>query len=346
MQLKVTSDVLSATRSKIMRSAALGILSLVITSVCVGAEPPPAARDTPKGELHDAVARVIYPNRIDPNRLSDPSIQAELEPGPFTIPEGYVVTKLRYHFADPKTGFEYDKVTATTIYSVTEHRYVKEAKNNPDIVLPAGEYKVVCGGFPEATGVLTYTLIREDLVDRPKEPRVAVPGERILDVETWLATARSPGYNPKLKATYHIRGGKVTGTIDQLVEPPKYDNGVTCDPFPTKGTFSGEMVGNVITGTWDVKTGAHKMHFSAIPGADYPNHNRTDTSSRTSEIRLVLNPDGTLSQSEKGSGVSESVWGPTAPKSIANQRSSTRYDFEIPGKDIPEPLQGSWKDRK
>lgn len=161
---------------------------LVVTSVCVGvpvcsmaAEPPPAARDTPQGELQNAVAKVIYPNRVDPNGLRDLSIQAQLEPGPFTIPKGYVVTKLRYRFADPKTGFEHDKITATTIYSVTERRYVKEAKDNPDIILPAGEYKVVCGGLPEATGVLTYTLIREDLVkktgDVVKTPQ-KIPGDK------------------------------------------------------------------------------------------------------------------------------------------------------------------------
>jgi hypothetical protein len=120
--------------------------------------PPPAARDTPQGELHSTVAKVIYPNG-----LVDPSIRAQLEPGPFTVPKGYVATKFRYHFADPKTGFEHDKVTATTIYSVKNRRYVAEAKDSPNIILPAGEYKVVCGGLPEATGVLTYSLIREDL---------------------------------------------------------------------------------------------------------------------------------------------------------------------------------------
>ncbi len=154
-------------------SIVISAVMVVATGVCSGvstcsmaAEPAPAARDTPQGELHNAVAKVIYPNRIDPNGLRDPSIQAQLEPGPFTIPKGYVFTKLRYHFSDPKTGFEHDKITATTIYSVTERRYIKEAKDNPDIILPAGDYKVVCGGLPEATGVLTYTLIREDLVKK------------------------------------------------------------------------------------------------------------------------------------------------------------------------------------
>lgn len=143
----------------------------------MAAEPPPAARDTPQSELQNAVAKVIYPNLVDPNGPRDLSIQAQLEPGPFTIPKGYVVTKLRYRFADPKIGFEHDEITATTIYSVTERRSVKEAKDNPDIILPAGEYKVVCGGLPEATGVLTYTLIREDLVKKTGDV-VKVPPKR------------------------------------------------------------------------------------------------------------------------------------------------------------------------
>lgn len=272
--------------------------------------------------------------------------QAELDPGFFTVPEGYVATKLIYRWEDSKLDMKSDQIRANTVRSITKNKDIPEAKNNPNVVLPPGDYQVTCGGTPGAMGVLTYTLIPKDLVDRPQGPYVAVPGERIVDVETWLATPRTPDYNPKFKATYRIRGGKVTGTIDQLVEPPKYGNGVTCDPMPTKGTFRGEIVGNVITGKWEIKTGAHKMHFSAIAGSDYPNHDVTDTLSRTSETRLVLNPDGTLSLSEKGSGVSERVWGPTAPKSLANQRSSTRYDFEIPGKTSPEPLQGTWKDRK
>lgn len=54
----------------------------------------------------------------------------------------------------------------------------------------------------------------------------------------------------------------------------------------------------------------------------------------------------TLSESMKSLVVTEWVWGPTAPKSIANQRDSYRHDFEVPGKDFPEPIQGIWKERK
>jgi len=315
----------------------IALLQLLLSSIAYAAEAPPAARDTPQGELHSVTARVGY-------GFKNPYAFAELEPGPFAVPEGYVATKLIYRWEDSKTDRKNDRLTATTIYSVTRGGYVAAAKNNPDVVLPAGDYKLVCGGMAGASGVLTYRLIREDLVDRRKESDVPGPDERIIDVVTWASTPR--GDSPKLKATYRVRGGKVTGTIDQLVEPPKYEGGVTCDPLPTKGTFSGEMSDNVITGKWEVKTGPYKMHFAAKPGTDYPNHDRTDTFSQSYEIRLILNTDGTLSESMKGSQVTEWVWGPTAPKSIANQRDSHRNDFEIPGKDVPEPVQGTWKERK
>lgn len=321
-----------------MSSILCGFSFVTSCAIAVAAEPSPAARDTPQGEIHHAMARVIQ-------GYKDPYSFAQLEPDPFNVPKGYVATKLIYRREDPKTDRKNDQLTATTIYSVTRGKYLAEAKNNPDIVLPAGDYKLVCGGTAGASGVLTYTLIREDLVDRPKQPEVSTPGERVIDVVTWAAKPRSE-YNPKFKATYRVRDGKVTGTIDQLVEPPKYESGVTCDPLPTKGTFLGEMSGNVITGKWEVKTAAHKMHFAAKPGTDYPNHDRTDTFSQSYESRLILNFDGTLSESMKGSGVTEWVWGPTAPKSIANQRDSHRYDFEVPGKDVPEPMQGTWKERK
>lgn len=316
----------------------IAIWLLMSSGIAAAAEAPPAARDTPQGELHSVTARVGY-------GFKDPYAFAELEPGPFTVPQGYVATKFIYRWEDSKTDRKNDRLTATTIYSVARGGYVAEAKNNPDVVLAAGDYKLVCGGMAGASGVLTYRLIREDLVDRRKEPEVPGPDERIIDVMTWASTPRSD-YNPKLKATYRVRGGKVTGTIDQLVEPPKYEGGVTCDPLPTKGVFSGEISGNVITGKWEVKTGAHKMHFSARPGTDYPDHDRTDTWSQSYECRLTLNSDGTLRETMKGSGVTEWVWGPTAPKSIANQRDSLRYEFEIPGKDYPEPIQGTWQERK
>jgi len=142
-----------------MRCAALGILCSICVSVSAGAEAPPATRDTPEGEFHSVTARVGY-------GFKDPYAFAELEPGPFTVPKGYVATKLIYRWEDSKTDRKNDRLTATTIYSVTRGRYVAEAKNNPDVVLPAGDYKLVCGGMAGASGVLTYTLTREDLVKK------------------------------------------------------------------------------------------------------------------------------------------------------------------------------------
>ena len=57
-------------------------------------------------------------------------------------------------------------------------------------------------------GVLTYRLTK---ADAKPTPATAVDGERIIDVETWVAKPASPKYNPKMKATYRIRAGKVTG---------------------------------------------------------------------------------------------------------------------------------------
>ncbi len=169
---------------------------------------------------------------------------------------------------------------------------------------------------------------------------------RIIEVERWQKTPRVKNYNPKLNSTYQIRGNQVTGLINQIVEPPQYDNGVTCDPLPTSGTFVGKIENNVITGTWEVKVAEHKMHFSFIQGKNSFNYDRTDSFSQTFEIRLVLKPDGTLSETSKGSQVTKTVWGPTAPKDIANKSDTFNSNFEIPDNEITDPLTGTWKERK
>ena len=309
------------------------------------AEPKPAPRDTPQGELRNVVAKVIYPNEV-----RDLSRQAALEPGPFTVPKGYVVTRFIYHWEDPKTDRKNERLTATTIYSVTERRYVTEAKDNPNIILPAGEYKLVCGGLPEATGVLTYRLIREDLVDKPADQEPVSKGpatdkrERIFEVETWASKPNNINYNPKFKAAYHIRDGSVTAKVDQILDPPNYGNGVSCDPIPVKGSFVGKLVGNVITGKWEVINGPYQMHFSPKAGTDYPAHDRTDVYKQNYEYRLTLNDDGSIQESAEGEGISDTQWGPTAPKAIANKRDVFRWP--IPPKEGSVSIQGTWTERK
>ncbi len=289
------------------------------------------------GTQHSVDARVIRPNRA-----LDPSIQAELEPGPFTIPEGYKAVNLKFHRGDPKTGDESDVLRPGNIKCVKSKRPPVKADFKKGIELAAGEYLLIVGGFPGASGSLGYTLVPDDSDTPTKTEDKPAPGERIIDVVTWLG-ATDATYKPKTKATYRAKGGKVTGSIDQELEPPKYDNGVTCDPLPIKGTFSGTIAGNVITGKWEVTTAAHKMHF---PGIDGPDYDRTDTFQQTYESRLVLNQDGTVSETMKGSGVTECTWGPTAPKEIAGKCDKNTYEFAVPSEHVPQPMQGTWKERR
>jgi len=312
---------------------ALSAAGILTHSLTQAAPPPPAPRDTAAGELQTITASVIHGTK-------DIFTQAELQPGPFTVPQGYVATKFEYHWVDPKTDLKNDRMTASTIYSMAEHRYLTEAKNNPDLVLKAGDYKLVCGGLPGAAGVLTYRLFKADAV-RDEKPR---PGERIIDVETWVTDPAIKNYNPKFKATYFVRDGKVTGKIDQLVEAPKYDNGIWCDPMPTKGTFTGEFRDNTIRGTWEIKIAPHKMHFP--PHADAGAHERTDWNTMTYEATIALKADGTLAETCKGTGVSNWEWSATSPSGIAGKRDTHKFDITIPGEHCKEPMTGSWTERK
>ncbi len=260
-------------------------------------------------------------------------------PGEFTVPEGAMAGQFRYRWADTKTGRESDRITATTVYSVTQRRYMSELKDNPNATLPPGDYKLVVGGLPGAIGNLTYRLMPQA---DPVGP-TADSGDRIIDVETWLTKAFQGGYNPKFKATYVIRQGKVTGTMDQIVEPPKYEHGITCDPMPHKGTFAGRIEGNVITGNWEVRISPHKMYLPA--SNKQPAYDRTDSSTLKYEIRLTLNADGSVSQTTKGAGETRATWSSSAPRELANKTDSYTFDFNIPGEDIPDPLTGRWKQR-
>lgn len=285
------------------------------------------------GTEHTVTASVEYSTERTTGK------QVRLSPGEFTVPEGYVASQFRYRWADPKTGRESDRLTATTVYSVTQRRSMSELKDNPNAVLPPGDYKLVVGGLPGATGILTYRLA--PLADQAAP--AAQNGDRIIDVETWL-TRPNDDYNPKFKATYVVRQGKVTGTIDQLVEPPKYGNGITCDPMPHKGTFVGRIEGNVITGTWDVEIQPFKMRFPPPNNSNNPAYDRTDSVTMKYEIRLTLKADGSVTQTSKGTGKTRWEWGPTAPVDLKVEPLPT-FAIEVPGEHIPDPLTGRWKER-
>jgi len=263
--------------------------------------------------------------------------QAMLAPGEFKVPEGFSAGQFRYRWSDPKTGRENDRITATTVYSVTQRRYMSELKDDPNAVLPPGDYKLVVGGLPGAIGTLSYRLT--PLADQARPPEQE--GERIIEVETWLTKPPYQDYNPKFKATYVVHQGRVTGTIDQLVEAPNYGNGMMVDPMPHKGTFIGQITGNVITGKWDVDILPHKTRIPG--GASRPAYDFTDSIKFKYEIRLTLNADGSVSESDKGTGETRRTWGPTAPPELANKTTSDTFNISIPGEDIADPLTGRWK---
>jgi len=85
-------------------------------------------------------------------------IRAEKVPGEFTVPEGCTAKNFKFKFHDPKSKVKLDKLTGSSIYSVTEGQYVSEAAENPDFELPPGKYKFVVGGRPGAYGSLSFDV--------------------------------------------------------------------------------------------------------------------------------------------------------------------------------------------
>ncbi len=330
-------------RRAINTLGAAALLAVWAAAYSPGAAQGGEARRTPPADSN-VVRTVTASVEYSTERVAGK--QATLAPGEFKVPEGSSAGQFRYRWADPKTGRESDRITATTVYSVTQRRYMSELKDNPNAVLPPGDYKLVVGGLPGAIGTLTYRLMPQtDPADPPSPPGPpGQSGDRIIDVETWLVKPTTE-YNPKFKATYVVRQGKVTGTVDQLVESPNYGNGITADPMPYKGTFVGRIEGNVITGKWEEEILPHKMRFPPPKNTKFPAYDRTDSSTLKYEIRLVLNPDGSVSQTCKGTGETRLEWGPTAPDWDGHKSSTQTFTIEVPGEHVPDPLTGRWKER-
>ncbi|EHM10319.1 hypothetical protein TheveDRAFT_1197 [Thermanaerovibrio velox DSM 12556] len=85
------------------------------------------------------------------------SIQAVLVPGEFTVPEGKNAVIVSFKHDDPNTGYHSEKL-GQNIYSITMGKYMVDGSGNPLFRLPPGKYRFFVGGYPGATGVLTYNL--------------------------------------------------------------------------------------------------------------------------------------------------------------------------------------------
>ena len=114
--------------------------------------------DTPPPKKEQKVERRSVSARVESAVGRGTGIRAEKAPGEFTIPKGMTATNFKYRFHDPKSKIKLDKLTESSIYSITEKRYISEATNGPDFELPPGKYKFVVGGRPGAYGSLSFDV--------------------------------------------------------------------------------------------------------------------------------------------------------------------------------------------
>jgi len=290
------------------------------------------ADEKPKGKGKTVKASVV-------SDLGGGGIHARKVPGEFTIPEGSMATNFKYKFYDSKHNLTPNKLSSTNIYSITEKRYVAEAAGNTEFSLPPGKYKFVVGGLPGANGYLSFRIVP---YKKPfDDEKLAKDADRVIDTVVWNDTAP----DIKVHETYYIRDGKVTGRFDQTFPSlGTTAKGAVIEPPRHQGTFEGKISGNVITGTWKVTFLPQRCTFTDHKGVQRV---RIDDGEMTATTRLVLSPGGTLSETAKGSGVTRTNWpnGPL-PGTATPQRTSDTFDFAIPGKEMPKPYTGTWKDRK
>jgi hypothetical protein len=157
--------------------------------------PSPETRP-PTGPVRTVDASVDYPTGD-----RGIGIQAEKQPGSFTIPKGLAGAKLQYEFFNPKSGRTLTKLNGRNIFSLTEHRYMDELDRNPDFELPPGDYKFVVGGEPGATGRLRYTEVPFSGKRSPPKPPIAKtkrhrrpvpPGDPIPPRDTMVSDTLNP----------------------------------------------------------------------------------------------------------------------------------------------------------
>jgi len=144
---------------------AVAVLLLPPNTLLRGTEPAkPLPAYQAQGTTHTVQAGVGYP--------AGPGIgiQAERQPGEFTIAKGSQATKLKYGFSDPKLDYTSTKLRGSNIYSVTEKRFMRELDSDPTFALPPGDYRFVVGGTPGATGTLSFTAVPESGTSLPPKP--------------------------------------------------------------------------------------------------------------------------------------------------------------------------------
>ena len=220
-------------RAKVWLAAGVWALLIGLTVSLALADPPNEPRRTVSASVEVASGQGPY-------------VMAEKRPGEFTIPKGFQAVDLKYAYHDPKSDFSSDKLRPSNIYSVTQNRYYPAVTNDPDAGLPPGQYKLVVGGMPGASGVLSYRLksVGDDFkpisVDEPKTdgPKNAGPkGPSDFDVP--LTEVKGPDGLEKTSegALFRFRG--TTVTVEHTVEMSSDAKSRSRSVLQVQGTYSG-----------------------------------------------------------------------------------------------------------
>jgi len=248
-------------------------------------------------------------------------IHAPKQPAEFTIPEGRAATKLRYSFHDPKTGRRLKKLTASSIYSVTEQRYITEAADNPNLRLPPGKYRFVVGGHPGASGQLSFDMVPGDTVeDGAADGRQAQPNVTCSDVFYVKDGKRAPVHDVDKEHPLKLRyaDGRLTGTHEYAT---RTENNLL---MKWKTTIEGTLHDGQLSGTY-----AQLYTLSDHNAVNYPNGFDCYRRTLTGQLSGQVDTDGRLH-------VTVSDW---------TQEVLERPYRGVSGKDIPtrfEPL-GGWQ---
>ncbi len=150
--------------------------------------------------------------------------------------------------------------------------------------------------------------------------------EQDCTIDTVMWHKKTP--ENKWPTTYYIRGGQVSGSFDNTYNYQKHcTDKWCCNPARTTGTFSGSLMNNVISGTWQMKHHAHncwQIVTHSEKGADGKYVQRTSkctyTTSGVSQYRinLTLGMNGQLEQTWKSKYDGTTSWGPGCYKDYAN----------------------------
>ena len=175
------------------------ILAVVIalsvqTTILAEQEATKADRSPTREE--QKVERRSVSARVDNAVGKGVGIRAEKVPGEFTIPEGMTATNFKYRFHDPKSKIKLDKLTGSSIYSITEKRYISEAASGPNFELPPGKYNFVVGGRPGAYGSLSFDVAPRDStsVGTKGDPNSKIAGNRVkIDITVTATDSFNPG---------------------------------------------------------------------------------------------------------------------------------------------------------